>query len=171
MKIKDRPEFGSKTKPLTASPSDPVSTVASAMSEKNYGSVIVIGSDRKIEGIFTERDLLRRVVATGKDAGTTTMADVMTTDIKVASASDEIVDWLRQMSNERFRHVPVVDDQGFLVHMMSQGDFVSYTWPDLISRVKEEVSYAYPRLSPAIWLFAGMAVYTVIIILALQNLL
>jgi preprotein translocase subunit Sec61beta len=52
---------------------------------------------------------------------------------------------------------------------MSQGDFVSYTWPDLISRVKEEVGYAYPKLSPAIWLVAGVAVYTIVIILILLN--
>ncbi len=56
----------------------------------------------------------------------------MTTDLKVARADDDLLDWLRLMSNERFRHLPVVDDQGVIIGMMSQGDFVSYTWPELM---------------------------------------
>ena len=167
MRIEERPEFKSKAKPLTASTKDTVLDVVSSMNNKNYGSVVVVGADKKVVGIFTERDLLRRVVSRGKDPKNTTMADVMTTDVRVASASDEVIDWLRQMSNERFRHVPVVDESGEVVHMMSQGDFVSYTWPDLLSRVKEEVSYAYPKASSVIWLLAGIAVYTIVIIVAL----
>ena len=88
----------------------------------------------------------------------------MTTDVKVANASDEVVAWLRQMSNERFRHVPVVDGDGQLVHMMSQGDFVSYTWPELLTRLKEEVGYAYPKVASSMWLMTGMAVYTLVMI-------
>lgn len=168
MKIQDRPEFKSKAKPLTASASDTVSSAVAGMNDKNFGSIAVLAADGDVAGIFTERDLLRRVVARGKDPKETTLADVMTTEIRVASASDEVIDWLRQMSNERFRHVPVVDDNGKIVHMMSQGDFVSYTWPELLTRVKEEVSHAYPWLSPAIWLFAGVAIYTIFMIVVLK---
>lgn len=167
MRIEERPEFKSKAKPVTALATDTVFDVVSAMNENNYGSVVIVGADKKVAGIFTERDLVRRVVAYGKDPTNTKMADVMTTDIRVASASDEVIDWLRQMSNERFRHVPVVDENGEIVHMMSQGDFVSYTWPDLLSRVKEEVSYAYPKASSVIWLLLGISVYTIVIILVL----
>jgi CBS domain-containing protein len=169
VRIEERPEFKSKAKPLTAVETDTVFNAVNEMNDKNFGSIAVIGSDGRVVGIFTERDLLRRVVARGKDPQETTLADVMTKEIRVAAASDEVIDWLRQMSNERFRHVPVVDDKGEIVHMMSQGDFVSYTWPDLLSRVKEEVGYAYPKLSPAIWLVAGVAVYTIVIILILLN--
>ena len=171
MRIEDRPEFKSKPKPLTASADDIVLDVARAMGNRNFGSVVVVDSDSRIAGIFTERDLLRRVVAGDKDPRTTSLSDVMTTDVRVASASDEVVDWLRQMSNERFRHVPVVNDSGQLVHMMSQGDFVSYTWPELLSRFKEHAAYSYPRLSPIIWLLGGVLAYTALMVLLLRGLL
>jgi CBS domain-containing protein len=164
MRIADRPEFKSKAKPLTALASEMVADVAGRMTEKNFGSVAVIDDASRVVGIFTERDLMRRVVAPGKDPHNTPVAAVMTTDVKVANASDEVVAWLRQMSNERFRHVPVVDGDGQLVHMMSQGDFVSYTWPELLTRLKEEVGYAYPKVSSSMWLMTGMAVYTLVMI-------
>lgn len=169
MRIADRPEFKSKAKPLTASASEMVADVAGRMTEKNFGSVAVIGDGSDVVGIFTERDLMRRVVAKGKDPHNTPVSEVMTTDVKSANANDEVVVWLRQMSNERFRHVPVVDDGGKLVHMMSQGDFVSYTWPELLTRLKEEVSYAYPKWASPMWLLAGLAVYTIVMIVVLRG--
>ena len=68
---------------------------------------------------------------------TTKLKDIMTSPVKVADKDDEMVIWLRQMSNERFRHVPVVDKSGKLINIMSQGDFVSYSWPNLMYQVKE----------------------------------
>jgi CBS domain-containing protein len=169
MRIADRPEFKSKAAPLTASASEMVADLAGRMTEKNFGSVAVIDESSRVVGIFTERDLMRRVVAKGKDPHNTPVSEVMTTDVKVANASDEVVVWLRQMSNERFRHVPVVDGDGQLVHMMSQGDFVSYTWPELLTRLKEEVGYAYPKLASPMWLLVGMVVYTLIMIAVLRG--
>ncbi len=47
----------------------------------------------------------------------------MTTNVRAARESDELVDWLQIMTTERFRHLPIVDEQGKLVNMMSQGGF------------------------------------------------
>ena len=46
------------------------------------------------------------------------------------------MDWLRLMSNERFRRLPIVDDEGRVRAVFTQGDFVSYTWPDLMAQAK-----------------------------------
>ena len=62
----------------------------------------------------------------------------MISEVRTGRAEDDVIDWLRQMSNERFRHLPVVDEQGRLVNIMSQGDFVSFTWPDLLDLLKEK---------------------------------
>lgn len=172
MLIKDRPEFQSKKKPVTAKPSDSVWDVVAQMAEHNYGATAIVDDRSKVVGIFTERDLMRRVVAEGKDLKATPVSAVMTGEVRTANASDEVVSWLRQMSNERFRHVPVVDDEtGELLHMMSQGDFVSYTWPELRTRIAEEVSHAYPRVSSTLWLFTGIAVYTIVILIILTAVL
>ena len=63
------------------------------------------------------------------------------------------------MSNDRFRHVPVVDHDGHIVTMMSQGDFVSYTWPELLSRLREQAK-ATMELSPSIFFaIAGILLF------------
>ena len=138
MKIKDRAEFSSKSQVMTFSPDDTVFFAAQAMSAKNYGAAVIINSDRKPIGIVTERDFMRRLINNGLDPVSTPLSAIMTTDLKLARADDNLLDWLRQMSNERFRHLPVVDEQGTLVSIMSQGDFVSYTWPELMGRVREQ---------------------------------
>ena len=64
----------------------------------------------------------------------------MTSKVQTANENDRVSDCLRRMSNGRFRHLPVVDDNQNLVGMMSQGDFVAYTWPELWKRVKEQAN-------------------------------
>lgn len=137
MKIKDRPEFTKKGKPLTFPPNATVAEAVREMSEKNYGAAIVVNGDESVAGVVTERDFMRRLLDKGRDPKETTLADIMTKDVRCARADDDLIDWLRIMSNERFRHLPVVDEDNRLVSMMSQGDFVSYTWPELIYRVKQ----------------------------------
>jgi CBS domain-containing protein len=138
MKLKDRAEFTSKSSVMTFKPDETVFKAAQAMSEKNYGAAVVVSPDFKPIGIVTERDFMRRLINKGLDPVKTPLSAIMTTDLKLAKADDDLIDWLRQMSNERFRHLPVVDDNGVLLNIMSQGDFVSYTWPELLSRVKEQ---------------------------------
>ena len=137
MKICDRPEFKSKKPPLTFKENDLVMTAVKAMSKDNFGSVVILNSKGKIAGIVTERDLMRKLLNNAMNPKTTKLNKIMTSPVKVADKDDNLVTWLRQMSNERFRHVPVVDKSGNLINVMSQGDFVSYTWPNLVYQVKE----------------------------------
>ena len=154
MKIKDRPEFKRKSAVLTFGPDETVAPAVGAMSERNYGAVIVVDGDRRPVGIATERDFMKRLLNAGRDPRETRLADIMTTDLKIARAEDDLLDWLRQMSNDRFRHLPVVDDDGQLITIMSQGDFVSYTWPQLISRVKEQARATFD-VSPSLFMMIG----------------
>jgi predicted transcriptional regulator len=80
---------------------------------------------------------MRRLLAKQLDPNITPLKDIMTSALKVASDEDKVVDCLRLMSNERFRHLPIVDSKGKIVNLMSQGDFVSYTWPQLLIQVKD----------------------------------
>ena len=137
MKIKDRPEYSSKPKPATLPPTAKVMKAVEIMAKGGFGSVIVVNKDDTIAGIVTERDLMTRLLAKKLDPAKTKLSDIMTTQVRAAKEDDNLLDWLRIMSNDRFRHLPVVDEDGKVVNMMSQGDFVSYTWPELFSRVKE----------------------------------
>jgi CBS domain-containing protein len=170
MKIKDRTEFKSKPPVLTFSSTDKVIDAVIAMSEKNYGASVIVDSDYKPVGIITERDFMRRLLAKGLDANTTPISAIMSTELKLASAEDEVVDWLRIMSNERFRHLPVVDAQGKLLNMMSQGDFVSYTWPQLIGRARDAVSKTFMERFHLHMILTAVAFYTIAIIITIRNL-
>ena len=113
-------------------------TAVKTMSEKNIGSVVIVDDEMQVKGIVTERDLMRRLINKALDPNTTPLSAIMITEVRTGRAEDDVIDWLRQMSNERFRHLPVVDEQGRLVNIMSQGDFVSFTWPDLPDLLKEK---------------------------------
>lgn len=167
MKIKDRPEFRSKSTVLAFAPDDTVAAAVRAMSEKNYGAVVVIDADRRPVGIVSERDFMRRLLDKALDPKKTALREIMTTDVKVARAEDELLDWLRQMSNDRFRHLPVVDDEGRVISMMSQGDFVSYTWPQLLSRLGEQARASFD-INPSMYLaLAGAVLFMLVVIAAI----
>lgn len=167
MKIRDRPEFSRKSAILTYAPDDLVFTAVTAMSEKNYGAVVVVSPDMKPLGIVTERDFMRRLLNKSLDPKTTKLSEIMTTDLKVAHADDDLLDWLRQMSNDRFRHLPVVDEHGTIISIMSQGDFVSYTWPQLLGRLKEQTRATF-ELNPSMFAaFAGIVIFILVALVAI----
>jgi len=103
MKIKDRPEYTSKARPLTCDETTTILEAAKLMAEKNYGSIIVTDKYNKVVGVVTERDILMRVVAEALNPKTSPVSAIMSRDVKVARPNDEVRDWLRIMSNERFR--------------------------------------------------------------------
>jgi CBS domain-containing protein len=87
-------------------------TVADAvalMDEKGLGSVLVRDAGGKMAGIFTERDLMRRVVRQGRDPKTTPMSTVMTPDVRQVPATESIVEVLRIMVEHGYRHMLVAE--------------------------------------------------------------
>lgn len=167
MRLRDRPEFSKKGPPLTMTADTTVKVAVAQMAEKNYGSVIVVDADNKVEGVVTERDILRRLVNQGRDSATTKLADIMTRDVRCAKADDDMLDWLRMMSNERFRRLPVVDEDGRIVQVLTQGDFVSYTWPDLIGQATQLGKATILRNFPIALIIGALVVYPLIVALAL----
>ncbi|MEL7346825.1 MAG: CBS domain-containing protein [Pseudomonadota bacterium] len=165
MRIKDRPEFTSKPRVLTMPPEAPLREAIAEMCRRRYGSVVVVDPDQKLLGVFTERDVMTRVVNEGLDPETLTLKDVMTSEVRVARAEDNLIDWLRIMSNERFRRLPIVDDEGRVISMMTQGDFVSYTWPELMSRLSMSVQAAMGKGGALLTVAAGIGLYTLLVII------
>ncbi len=166
-RIKDRAEFNSKPKPLTFLPTATVKEAVAAMCEKNYGSVIVVDEADKVIGVMTERDVMRKIVNGGLDAGATKLTDIMTHDPRLAHEDDDVIDWLRIMSNERFRRLPVVDDEGRIKVVFTQGDFVSFTWPDLMHQAREMGKATITRNFPLWMIGGGIMIYTLLMIVVL----
>lgn len=139
MKVKDKLEVISDRAPVALRPHDTVKAALDIMCEANIGSIVITREDNSVAGIVTERDMMRRVLWPGKDPGETALSDVMSTNVRVAYANDDLLDWLQVMSNERFRRLPVVDDNGKLINILSQGDFVAYTFHDLYEKVRQDL--------------------------------
>ncbi|MEM1238142.1 MAG: CBS domain-containing protein [Pseudomonadota bacterium] len=162
MKIKDRPEFATKPRVLTMPPATPLREAVAEMCKRRYGSVVVADEDERLVGIVTERDVMSRVVNEGRDADALTLSDIMSTEIRAAKADDDLIDWLRIMSNERFRRLPIVDADGRVVSMMTQGDFVSYTWPDLIAQLSLSARAAVSKNYQIALIAGGIAIYSIV---------
>ena len=167
MRISDRPEYKSKPTPLTFRQDATVAEAVAAMSERNYGAVIVTDTDDKVHGVVTERDVMRKIVNAGRDAKHTKLSEVMTTEVRTARADDDVLDWLRIMSNERFRRLPIVDDEGRLQAVFTQGDFVSYTWPELMSQATQLAKATVFRNWHIFLIVGAVMLYTLIMIAVL----
>lgn len=165
MMLKDRPEYRNKPKPLTFAAEQTVAEAVAAMSEKGFGSVIIVDSEDKVTGVVTERDVMRKLVNAGLDAKETALGQIMTANPRVAQETDDVVDWLRIMSNDRFRRLPVVDDEGRIKAVFTQGDFVSYTWPDLVYQAGQ-MAKASVLKNWHLWLIGGgIALYSILMVI------
>ena len=94
---------------VTMSPMTPVSSAAREMMERRIGAVLIV-DDGTLQGIFTERDALVRVLAQSRDPQTTLVAEVMTRDPDTIGPDETVVHALSIMNERGYRHLPVVDD-------------------------------------------------------------
>jgi CBS domain-containing protein len=112
------------TNMVTAAPSETVAEVARRMSAKKVGAVLVV-KDSKLWGLFSERDLLTRVVGQDHDPKTTAVGEVATRDVVTIDADAPLRTVLQVFKGNRFRHLPVVRD-GKPVGIMSTRDFLEF---------------------------------------------
>ncbi|MDO8494515.1 MAG: CBS domain-containing protein [Deltaproteobacteria bacterium] len=92
------------------------------MLKHNIGALVIVSPINDLLGIFTERDMVHKVVAKKKDPTKTKLEEVMTHKVMVAQATDTAWDLIQVMHREKFRHLPVVDGRK-LVGIVSMKDF------------------------------------------------
>lgn len=105
-----------------AGSTESVRDVARRMSDWNVGAIAIV-DDGKLVGVFSERDLMTRVVAAGLDPDRTAIDNVMTKEIGVAAPAENIDDALGKMYSLKCRHLPVVE-RGKLIGMLSLRDLL-----------------------------------------------
>lgn len=106
---------------VTASPEMTVRSAGRLMAEKKIGALLIVESQR-ISGIFTERDALNKVLAGNLDPDSTRLEQVMVREPQTIRADKPLAYALHMMAEGGFRHVPVVDDAGVPVGMVSARD-------------------------------------------------
>jgi CBS domain-containing protein len=94
------------------------------MVDANVGAVLVTGTTG-VEGIFTERDYLRRIAVEGRTSRDTYVRDVMSSPVIIVTADTSIDEAMAIMTDRKIRHVPVVDG-GNVIGMISIGDLVAF---------------------------------------------
>ncbi len=94
------------------------------MAENNVGALLVVGEERNLLGIFTERDYSRKVVLKGRSSKDTPVADLMTESVYWVTPDDPIEDCMSIMNDKKVRHLPVLD-RGRLVGLVSIRDVVN----------------------------------------------
>ena len=104
----------------TATREDTLMQVAAMMRDGDMGSVPVV-EDGRLVGIVTDRDIVVRSIADGKDAATT-VAEAMTTDIFAVKPEDFVFEAIRLMGDKQVRRVPVVDENGNLAGIIAMAD-------------------------------------------------
>lgn len=123
-----------KKKLLSAAPQTTVIQAAKLMAKKNVGAVVVVDNERLV-GIFTERDAVFRVLAQGRDAQTTILADVMTREPQTVDPDKSFGYALLIMHENGFRHVPVVEN-GKLIGIVSSRNALDPEMEEFVSETQ-----------------------------------
>ena len=122
MKISEVIGRKAKQQVVTIQPDATVRELLALLAEHNIGAVVVSGDGTSVEGIVSERDVVRRLDGHDETLGAP-VRDIMTTPVHTAASTDPLDSVRTVMTERRFRHVPVVDD-GRLVGIVSIGDVV-----------------------------------------------
>jgi CBS domain-containing protein len=137
----DQPVGQLEPRPLPAlSPEASLRAAVAMLNAHDRGALLLISGERLV-GIFTERDVLRRVVQDGLDLDQTRVADVMTRAPEVLSTSTTLAQALRAMVRARYHHLPIVDSAGGAIGMVSLRqilEFVCETFPKEILNAPPE---------------------------------
>ncbi len=135
------------TKPPRIIATSPTATVRQAtqlMNEHGIGSLLVTEAGRLI-GIFTERDVLRRVVAECRSPETTCVGDVMTSQVVCVSPETTIEEVADLMRRQRVRHVPIIDRDENLAGMVSIGDINAHRFAACATELVQVQAYIMGR--------------------------
>ena len=111
---------------VTIYPEDRVGYAARLMRDYDCGALPVIDQEGRLIGIVTDRDISMRLVANEADTHSTMVADCMTDGAFACHAEDSVRECMRQMSRHRIRRLPIINDWGHVVGIVSQGDLARH---------------------------------------------
>ena len=123
----------------TASPEMTVNQLIAALAAYNIGAMVVVGP-QGVAGIVSERDVVRQLHERGADILDTPVSEIMTTLVATCGPADSVDDLSVMMTQNRVRHIPVVDD-GHLVGIVSIGDVVKTRMEELTTEQEQLQAY------------------------------
>ena len=127
------------TRPRVVTPETPVSQVAELMESEDIGAVPVLEGEQ-LAGMITDRDIVTRAIAQGKDPRGMPVREVSTRDVVTVSPDHDLSDALQLMAQHQIRRLPVVDDENRLVGIVSQADVALGAREKAVGEMVEEIS-------------------------------
>ncbi len=109
---------------VSASPGDTIASAVALLAKMKIGAVVVCDSGGVLVGILSERDIVRGLGEHGTDVMGHSVDSLMTANVKTCALSDTADGLMKRMTEGRFRHMPVLDDDEKLVGVISIGDVV-----------------------------------------------
>lgn len=120
--------------PVEASVADAIRT----MLAQHVGAVGVVDQQGRIAGIFTERDVLRKIALSGRDASSMALREFMTAAVEMATVATTPAEALATMVERHYRHLPVVSDDGKVLGMLSIRNVLEAKVDDLTRQLVHE---------------------------------
>jgi CBS domain-containing protein len=108
----------------TVGPDAAISEAVEQLRQRGVGALVVSTDGRHIEGILSERDIVRRLAIDGPNVMELSVRSVMTEEVMTCRGNDDMDVLMRSMTDHRVRHLPVVDDGGVIAGIVSIGDVV-----------------------------------------------
>jgi CBS domain-containing protein len=140
MKIQDVIRTKGSTEVVTIAPDASVADLVALLSERNIGAVVVSVDGVHIQGIVSERDIVRGLAQSGGDVVTQTVEQLMTADVYTADPESLVEDTAQSMTVHRIRHMPVLVD-GEMVGLVSIGDVVKHRIDQLTDERNHLIGY------------------------------
>jgi CBS domain-containing protein len=119
----------------------PVAEVVRVLTEHNVGALVVTDPTGEIVGIVSERDIVHQLARVGVATLDLTVDQVMTADVLRCTPHDSADDVMQTMTQRRMRHLPVVDDAGRMIGIVSIGDVVKSRIDDLQTQAQSMEDY------------------------------
>jgi CBS domain-containing protein len=119
--------------------STPVVEAAKLLKQLNVGSLPALDNGRLV-GMVTDRDIVVRVVAEGKDVGSTTVGEIASTDVVTVDPQQNLDEALRLMAQHQIRRLPVVEEDGRLVGILAQADIAQEGEDSKTGQLVERIS-------------------------------
>ena len=124
----------------TVTPGALITEVIAALAEHHVGALVVTSDGRTIEGIVSERDVVRALHTRGAELLGTQVSEIMTVNVLTSSPGDEVRSLAKTMTEKRFRHMPVVVDDA-LAGIVTIGDIVKNRLDELETEHDQLVDY------------------------------
>jgi CBS domain-containing protein len=128
--------------PASVTPETTVTQAIRIMLDRSVGAVAVLDAEHRVAGIFTERDVLRKVALSGREPRTMMVDEVMTRAVEMATPETTAAEALSAMVDSHFRHLPIVDNDGHLLGMLSIRNLLQARIDDLTHQLDTQEQFA-----------------------------